>query len=64
MALVSDGVQAAAVREQEFHPLTKDGKPITAWRRRADTIDRLVGKVNDLEGRLAALEAQQTRPFP
>lgn len=68
MGLIPDGVQAAADREDDFHPvrLWPDGKerPITAWQRRAKTIQALVDKVNELEKKVAELEAQPSNPFP
>lgn len=64
MTLVPDGVQAAADRELDFHPTTESGKPISAWSRRAATIDALVDAVNDLTDRVAALEARPSTPFP
>lgn len=60
----ADGVRAAADREQEFHPKTPAGKPITAWDRRATTIETIVANVNSLETRVAELEARPSTPFP
>lgn len=64
MSLIADGVRAAAVREDEFHPKTKTGKTITAWDRRATTIENIVTVVNDLSNRVAELEARPVSPFP
>lgn len=60
----ADGVRAAAEREKEFHPTTPAGKPITAWDRRASTIETLVESLNSLETRVAELEARPASPFP
>lgn len=63
----SDGVRAAAAREVELHPTTPAGKAITAWDRRANTIEELVGAVNALDGIGADVAELKTelnrRPF-
>lgn len=65
VTLTTDGIDAAAVRETEFHPKTAGGSQITAWSRRATTLKATVNKVNDLERRLAEMEARPVaRPFP
>lgn len=63
MTIAADGVRAAAQREQEFHP-TVDGRPISAWARRAVTLEATIGAVNAYESRLAALEVALAHPFP
>lgn len=63
MTIAPDGIRAAADRESEFHP-TKGSKPITAWQRRADTLEATVAAVNNLEARVAELEARPSTPFP
>jgi hypothetical protein len=60
-----DGIDAAANNEVTFHPKTASGKQITAWDRRASTLKVTIAKVNELQTRLAALEARPVpRPFP
>lgn len=64
----ADGVQAAADREDEFHPmrLWPDGqeRPISAWQRRAKTIQLLTDEVNSLRSDLESLRgAILDRPF-
>jgi hypothetical protein len=59
-----DGIDAAAMREEEFHPQTQAGKPITAWKRRAATLKALTGRVNEHERRIAEIEeVLRSRPF-
>lgn len=62
--ITPDGVRAAADRENEFHPKTEAGKLITAWDRRATTIETLVTRVNQLDEKVAELEARPVSPFP
>jgi len=64
VTLNADGVRAAADREKEFHPKTSAGKDITAWDRRATSIEALVKEVNALGSRVAELEARPVAPFP
>jgi len=65
MSITPDGIQAAADREDEFHPESLAGKPITAWQRRAATTKALVDAANEHAARLAALEARPVSvPFP
>ena len=66
--LKADGVQAAADREVEFHPIrvfpNGTEAPISAWQRRADTIKALTAEVNLLRDEVDALkEAVRNRPF-
>jgi hypothetical protein len=65
MTIQPDGIQAAADREQAVHPThEQSGKPITAWQRRADTLNTVVGEVNELRSELDELkEAIRSRPF-
>lgn len=66
--IVPDGVQAAADRELEFHPTRTfpNGKtaPISAWSRRATTIEALVDETNALRKELDELKARlESIPF-
>ena len=58
--IVPDGIRAAATREKEFHPKANDLKqtPISAWDRRAETLEATIAAVNRHEEAIAAL------PFP
>lgn len=51
-----DGIRAAAAREVELHPLNAEGKPISAWERRAETIGKTIDSVNEQGASLTALE--------
>lgn len=64
MALSKDGIEAAAEREWEFHPMSLKGAMITAWGRRAVTLHDAIDEVNALRRELDDLkEAIATRPF-
>lgn len=64
MTITPDGIDAAANREKEFHPTTREGKPITAWERRARTLKILTQEVNRLSQELALLKKElNNRPF-
>lgn len=59
-----DGIAAAALREQEAHPTSVSGKPITAWERRRWTLERTIGEVNQLRDELDVLKGElRSRPF-
>jgi len=65
MSIIPDGIQAAADREDEFHPTSLTGRPVSAWQRRAATIKALAAAANEHETRLAALEGKLANiPFP
>lgn len=55
---LTDGLDAAAKRENEFHPKTDKGAPITAWDRRAVALKEHAQRIELLEQEVAAL------PFP
>lgn len=60
---LTDGLIAAAERELEFHPKASN-KPITAWRRRQDTLLRHANAIEATEKKLKALEdTLASRPF-
>lgn len=59
-----DALVAAASNEKAFHPNKPAGGPITAWDRRAVTLNNHADWLEDLSERVAALEAQPSRPFP
>lgn len=64
MTIAPDGLTAAAKRETEFHPEYAPGKPITAWNRRAATLEATVAEVNRLRDELDGLkEVLAARPF-
>lgn len=74
MTITPDGIRAAAEREKEFHPTRPNGSKITAWERRAVTLEATVDEINQLSDELetikadvaeakAALEALKSRPF-
>jgi hypothetical protein len=65
MTIQPDGIQAAADREKAVHPNHESsGKPITAWQRRADTIEAVVAQSNENARKLAELEeVLKSRPF-
>lgn len=64
MTIIPDGIDAAAMREREFHPKAKDGKAITAWDRRAKTLKQTIAQSNALQRRLDKLEEElRNRPF-
>lgn len=57
MTITPDGLLAAAEREKEAHPTLPNGKPITAWDRRAQTLNKTVQRVNDHDVRLLEWDA-------
>lgn len=62
--ITPDGIIAAADREDDFHPVTDKGKPITAWQRRGKTLYDAVVEVNNLRQELDELkEVLASRPF-
>lgn len=74
MSIVPDGIRAAAEQEKRLHPTLPNGKTITAWGRRATTIENTITaanlheqKIDTLTDELAktneALRALQARPF-
>lgn len=58
MTIAPDGIKAAAARELEAHPTALDGKPITAWDRRAVTLGATISEVNALRIQVDALSAE------
>lgn len=64
MTIAPDGVRAAADREAELHPTNTAGKPITAWSRRATTIEEAVAEINRLRAEVDELkEVLAESPF-
>jgi hypothetical protein len=62
LARLTDGLEPAAARELELHPTRSDGKPITAWLRRAVTLRGHASAIIGLERRVSELETML--PFP
>ena len=71
MPLEPDGINAAAAQEKKAHPTTSGGQPITAWDRRATTLNTAIQTINKqqieiglLADRLEELEEwKRNRPF-
>lgn len=55
---MKDGLTAAAAREKDFHPSNPNGSPITAWERRAATLNLHADRIEAVEARVDAI------PFP
>lgn len=59
-----DGIIAASQRETQFHPKTAEGKPITAWDRRGQTLYATIVEVNSLRHDLEEMKkVLSSRPF-
>jgi hypothetical protein len=62
--ILPDGIRAAASWEHTFHPKRPDGKDLTAWARRATTLESMIAEVNRLRTELDKLRKDiSSRPF-
>ncbi len=64
MSTNTDGIVAAAEREIELMPKTAKGTVITAWKRRAQTLVKAIGRIDKLDKDVAKIKEELARrPF-
>jgi hypothetical protein len=64
VTILPNGIRAAADWEHTFHGKRPDGKDLTAWDRRATTLEATIAEVNKLRAELDKLKAViSSQPF-